>query len=63
MQIRATIVFFSSNGEISTLLNRAMVSALLMACGILFQALGAVYKKVLLVCANCSFVHVGSSYS
>ena len=45
----------SSKGEISTLfLNCAMVSAFLMTCGIIFQALGAVYKTFFLVCSNFS---------
>ena len=51
--VRATVVSYSSKGEISTLfLNHAMVSAFLMACGILFQALGAVYKKLFFVCSR-----------
>ena len=45
----------SSKGEISTLLNCAMVSEFLMACGITFQAFRAVYKKLFLVCSNFSF--------
>ena len=55
---------FSPKGEISTLLCRAMVSAFLVACEILFQALGAVYKKGFFVYVLIlAFVHIGSSYS
>ena len=50
------MVSSSSKAEISTLfLYCAMLSAFLMACGIIFQAFGAVCKKLFSACSNFSF--------
>ena len=58
------MVSSSSKAEISTLfLYCAMLSAFLMACGIIFQAFGAVCKKLFWYVLILGFVHVGSSYS
>ena len=40
------LISLSSKGEILVLLNRTMESVSLMDCGILFQAIGPVYKKL-----------------
>ena len=57
MQIRATIVSFSSKGEISILLNRAMISAFLMACGIHLHAY--FYKELNSKPSSKSFLFFG----
>ena len=64
VQLKVTIVSSSSKGEILTLcLIRVMVSPFQMACEILFQAFGAVYKKLFSYVLILAFVHVGSPYS
>ena len=49
------LISVSSKGEILVFLNRTMESVSHMDCGILFQAIGPVYQRPLLVYSNFSF--------